>query len=539
MNCDEKPMSMARVDLVAFVLLSLLALVVFLQYGILQQPIVLDPGYFTYMGQQILQGHAPYESAFDHKTPLASFLTAFAILLGQRASMPDIISARYAFLIIAVLCVGFTYLVSRTAFRDRLVGLFAALIMLSFSSFGIFAVSGTEPKILMILLGLISIHAIQHRMWWLGGLAAALSFLTWQGGAFFMALALYFPARQTGRDRPRHLLLALLGMLIPFGALGAYFYSHRALLEAFRQAILFNFGYMRDMAPTSPLEHLRHLRGVALYGFGTESWFFVFGLLGWTLWVGRNALSPRVILRRTCLDGQTSPFLLSWYALVLLSLTNFQGVPDCVPLLPYVAAWAGYLIACGVRHSGRLMEKVRGGRLTHRGELWVCLVTACLVLLYGTTDAFAYDAPVLTLADQRILVADLVRCLSPDEGILVIGAPEILVLSGRTNALRYLYFYNNVDAYAARYEPAGFAGLIESLDRDKPAVIVYARRRATSYQNSLFQWFERNYDTYRLTIPVGSASLCHTCVQKLTMVVLRLNGSSCEFRFPVGACIQP
>jgi len=531
-------MNFSRTDLFACVLLCLLALAVFLQYDIFQQPMILDPGYFVYMGQQILQGHAPYATAFDHKTPLASFVCALAILVGRIAGVPDILAVRYTFLIAAVLCIAFTYLAARTVFASRLVGLLSAVIMLSFSSFAILAVAGAEPKILMILLGLISICAIHRRAWWLSGLTAALSFSAWQGGGLFMVLALSVPAVRHGRDRARNLLFCFLGMLIPLGAMAAYFHSHGALTEAFRQTILFNFGYMHDKLPTSLVDSLEHLRRAALGGYAAESWFFVFGLLGWTLWLGRNLLSPRVIFQRTCLDRKTSPFLLSWHALVLLSLGNFQGIPDYVPLLPYISIWAAYLMVTGVEYSGRLLKEVTSGRLAHRGRLWLSLLSVAFVLLYGTADALKYDQPALTLPDQMILVRDLMQCVAPDEKILVVGAPEVLVLSERANALRYLYFYNNVDAYAERYEPAGFAGLIESLDQDKPAVIVYARRSNTKYQNWLFQWFERNYDIYRLKIPFAGSSTCPACVQTLTMVVLRLKESPCGFQFPVGERIE-
>jgi hypothetical protein len=63
-------------------LLTLLAILVFFMYG-LELPLRRDNAQYIYTAQRLLHGEMPYQSLFDMKTPLTSFVTTFALLVTQ------------------------------------------------------------------------------------------------------------------------------------------------------------------------------------------------------------------------------------------------------------------------------------------------------------------------------------------------------------------------------------------------------------------------------------------------------------------------
>jgi hypothetical protein len=492
----------AKADAVAFVVLSLVSMCVFLQYDIWQQPVIWDTGYFLYMAQQMLLGRAPYAAAFDHKTPLSAIVAAIAMAVGESLEVDPLLAARFVSLALSAAAVGFLYLAAKNTFGRRSIALLSAIIMMSFSHYGIYALSGAEPKILMVLLGLIAIYAFQRQAWVACGCAGGLAALSWQPGLIFAAVPLLLVLGTRERSRRRAPLGIAVGACVPVAALALYLVRHGALVEAVRQTVVFNLGYAVDSRAANPSESLRHIAGAFLDGYGTERWFLALGIAGWIALTVVHSQPVSRLTRLSLRDMRTAPVLMTWYTLVLLSLLNFQWKPDAIPLLPYLALWGAWVIVVlsdlAIRGISRLRPQSPSSGLVAIAT--VSILVACAV--YGTTDAALYR-PLLTLAQQRDSVRALASALDPDDPILVFGQPEVLVLSGRTNALRYMYLYSGVDRYITAYEPGGMEALVQQLKKESPGVVVVARWPDMALWAPLHSWIESEYRIwYDETIPI-------------------------------------
>jgi len=336
-----------------FLFLCLLAAIIFWQYGPLRQPILGDPGYFIYLGQEIARGKAPYLSVFDNKTPLAGMMGALAAIIGRTAGVHDVVAMRFASLMVGTLTVGFTYLVVKALFEHRVLGLIAALVMASFSFFAERAAVGGEPKIIMVLMGLITLYSIQDRIWWLAGLAGSLAFLAWQPGAIYAVSALAASLLIGEKGRRPHFTQAFLGLVIPLALLVLYLGYHGALDDAIQQCVIFPLSMVSRKAPASLTAGLGHIAKVLYRVYGSEMWFIQIGAAGlvvrlacWGWTFARDASSVKA--------RQEAFFTLSWSAFVCLSLVQFGHGPDFIPFLPYIATGVACIVCMAIAFVSRL-----------------------------------------------------------------------------------------------------------------------------------------------------------------------------------------
>jgi hypothetical protein len=484
-----------RLDPYIFLHLCLLAAIIFWQYGPLKQPILGDPGYFIYLGQEMARGRAPYSSTFDIKPPLVRLMGALAAIVGRTVGVDDVVAMRLASLVVGTLAVGFTYLVVARLLEHRGLGLVATLVMASFSFLAESAAVGSEPKVIMALMGLITLYSIQNRIWWLAGLAGSLAFLAWQPGAVYALLALAASLLLGDKERRSCFVRAFLGAVVPLGLLVLYLGYHGALDDAVRQCVIFPLSMVSKKAPTSLTSRLAHIVRVLYRAYGSEMWFIrlgVIGLLarfsywGWTWARGTSSIKAR----------QEAFFTLSWLALVFLSLVQYGQGPDFIPLLPYVATGVAWMVGVGTTWFSKSLSWLgRTGATLYapRAFLGVALIW---VVIYGMGDIH-YPRRKPNLERQRAFVEEIVGALGPNDEVLAIGVPEILVLSGRENASKYIYFHGGVVDWIDAHEEGGFSAFLEDIQERKPKVVALARLpRRSIHMQGLLQWVEENYDLY-------------------------------------------
>jgi hypothetical protein len=77
--------------------------------------------------------------------------------------------------------------------------------------------------------------------------------------------------------------------------------------------------------------------------------------------------------------------------------------------------------------------------------------------------------------------------IPPDAPIWVVGKAELLFYMRRRNINKYIYFFGHVDAAADKFEPGGFAGMLDAGQKQNPVLYVLARiepRKFASKANS-------------------------------------------------------
>src|SRR5262249_15134196 len=140
---------------------------------------------------------------------------------------------------------------------------------------------------------------------------------------------------------------------------------------------------------------------------------------------------------------------LLWPPLVYFafSLINFQAGPDLLPLLPFIAIFAGgfFVAAAGWLSRSPLTAK------------WIAVewsaalpATVCGLLLLGAMFCVAtYHLPGWPMREQERILKPVADALGPDDRIYTHGSAELLVLLGRPNLTPYLFLDWGADDFAA------------------------------------------------------------------------------------------
>lgn len=200
-----------------------------------------DEANWDYAAQCIVRGQAPYRDVVANKSPLSAYLSAAAILIGRSAGIEDVIAVR----MLNVLMVGslsvVIFLVAATYLRSRLAACFAFLIPLTPTHFTEWMVTGTEPKLPMILFGLFSLLLIAKGKPFWAGFFSMLACLCWQPGLVFTGVAALMFSRYLTSWRDLAAIKVLLGALVPLAVLLLYFYSIGVLADLWTWTVVYNF----------------------------------------------------------------------------------------------------------------------------------------------------------------------------------------------------------------------------------------------------------------------------------------------------------
>lgn len=459
-----------------FLSLAAFAFLAFWQFGIDWQHITPDKSMQIYIAQEILRGHPPYVAVVFPKTPLTPILSALAILVGNLSGLSDVISVRFLFLIIGSLGVAFTFLLAKTISQSLPARLAATLTLTGFGLWASASATGAEPKLLMILWGIISLWALQEKRWFLTGLAASLAFLSWQPAAIYLFLTLVTTLVLSQKDRRQAFLAALAGAILPLVLLIAYLAMAGALLPAFRQTVLAQIFYATQGGSwtlegglfrlgTVLLEDFLRVRAT---GWGGEAWFLILGSLGWLSFTAVSFLSRIQPSANATQKPNPWPLLISGYWWLLFSIRDLDGIADLIPWLPYLALGVGWSLEVALSLLRRLpIRTVAWSQLAALGAL-------LFILVYGLQDLPGKKRSALTLQDQISRAAELDAFLGPSGQVQIIGDLSFLVLAERSNLTPLIHLgpkhYN-----LFLHEPGGLEKILETIREAKPEAIILQR----------------------------------------------------------------
>jgi hypothetical protein len=144
----------------------------------------------------------------------------------------------------------------------------------------------------------------------------------------------------------------------------------------------------------------------------------------------------------------------------LWSLRAFNGWGDLMVFLPLAALGFGGLVA--------LTRRVL---LPRRPRLADGLVLTLIGAGVAVSVVTAVSTRVDTLDEQRADV-EAVFALVPDDATVVsIGAPQPLVLTGRTNPFRHQMFLTGLTDYVDDTWPGGIQGFVDDVEAEQPTFI--------------------------------------------------------------------
>jgi hypothetical protein len=392
-----------------------------------------DEAVYAYGGQQLTHGVPFYASVFDQKTPGAAYLAGLGDALGGFDGI------RIAFFVCACLTVVAVYLLGLELWGSVLAALAGAVVFASFQGWAADALAGPDAKTPAILLAVLSLLLMRRRRWFWAGVCGALAFLFWQPLLIYLGVALAVSRRRA----------VVLGAAIPLVVTVAYFAAAGALGDFAQAAFAFPVEGLHR-TPETVGERLGHIAAVVHAHYDPV-----------LVWGGLVLLVVLAALRRWWVG------LATLAAIAAFSALDFQGYPDVYPLLPYAAL--------GI-----------GGAVALAGRARPVAVVGLVVLVALSWTQFADDD---TLVAQRAEAAALQRMLEPGETLYALGDATPLVLTGRRNASRYIFLGSGVGRWDQAHT---HGGVIESLQRDDPAVVVLHGWRS-ALERRVAGWLHAEY----------------------------------------------
>ena len=459
-----------------------------------------DDALFTYSGQQLAKGVPPYVSVFDHKGPMVPFLTGASALLSKYFDLDDVITVRFFFFIISCFTVVGVYLLGSTLFASRWVGLLSASTFLGFGGFGRHALSGPRAKTPMVLFEVFSLFLTARKRWFLAGICGSLAFLSWQPTAVYplVTIMLAITQAESGRERVKNFIGAVLGVLIPIVAVSVYFLFKGVFYELIEGAILFNVFYLERPQLSFLHKVLRPIQAV-YHGYATMIVPIFLGLLMVCLAYPWRMSLQKGRIGRVLSQDPFAAFLLTFPAPVLWSVIDFQRYPDFYIFLPYAAIGFGWLLNI-------TLERMMGYELTGSASQRVAYLVLCIFLV-GSAGYYYHMTAEKGLEKQRKWAKEVESTYGRHAKIISIGAPEILVLLKKTNPNRYVFITAGIDNMIDAKTPGGFEGWLREMDNYEHPVIVLGKYRG-KYKEKLDAWLEAKYQKQTIG-PWSTFALCN------------------------------
>jgi hypothetical protein len=479
--------------IVVFVL-AIIAGWTFLQFDITQQPLPGDTTYHIYSAQQMLLGHPIYLDVAIVKTPLADFITLFALPVGRALEIDDVMSARLVFFLLSIATVVVVYLAGRVLWDSRAAGVIAALVVAGNDFFGVRAVTGPEPKTLVALFALAALLLMAQRRWFWAGVCASLAALAWQPAAITIALVLggafLAPAAEPLAWRARtRWLVTLRAVVGANGALGA----------AYGSTIGANLSHLGNQTARTPLNELLEWNAywvaynVNLYCIAPDArWQIVAGVLGFGGMLAAEALAA-VRRKREAFNLQRTPLLLYTLGFGAFTLLDFNWCPDLYPFLPMFGLGVGWFVTMTAKGVGMFAARAK-----HSPRTWVIVPTLCLlaalgVFMVNVLDVRAYHRTGISYRDQLDLLHQVRMRADPGDRILSIGNAIVLVEMHLPNASNIIHFGSKAGRGVLDNEPGGMDGMVAALDQNPPRIVMLSRAQREDWNEDFYEWLDSRY----------------------------------------------
>jgi hypothetical protein len=362
--------------------------------------------------------------------------------------------------------------------------------------FARFMIAGTQPKLTMILFGMLTLLLISKDKPFWAGVSSMLSCLCWQPGLMFAGTALLIFSRYLACWRDWRALKVIIGASITLALALAYFWFVGALGDFWTWTVVYN---LTVYAPTQskPLgEALSHFWTIIRQIFETDIIFVFMSILG-LLVFGIDRLRERRRAEGRPVDLSGDALLIPPVIYLAFCVIDFQGGADLIPLFPFI----GIFLSC------LLLKTVKGAMFitfvrrhpswpgTERVAQLACWAAAACMALVMLTRAVEYKLePDQSLQYQDGEIRTIAELLGPDDKIYVHGTAEILVLLNRPNINPYIMWDNGKDDFvAARRYRGSFKSILAEMESQAPKLVALSRMRKVLHRDELSEWVEEHY----------------------------------------------
>src|SRR5262249_22372269 len=336
---------------------------------------------------------------------------------------------------------------ARLYLRDSTIALLAAVVPLSAPKFAEWMVVGSQPKLPMIIFGVLSLILIPLDRPLLAGACSMLACLCWQPALMFTGVALLIFSNYLTRWTDVRALKVLLGAALPLAVVTGYFYARGALGDLLAWTITFDYSVFRPETQREPLRALHHMWTVISRVYDGDSFLWILGtagLIGFLFERVHSAIERREPGSRFK-DALVIPPLI-YFAFCIV---NMQGGPDLIPFIPFVAIFTALTVVVSLRFCYRRLLP----RLASRAIRWDLAAAGVALFVWAGLSVgrgVRYHVPPgFTLEDQDNQMRVVSEALGPDGKIYVHGSVELLVLLKKSNLNPYTFLNQGIDRFEA------------------------------------------------------------------------------------------
>jgi hypothetical protein len=442
-----------------------------------------DEAIWDYVAQCIVRGQVPYRDVVEIKSPLSAYMSAGAIVIGRSVGLRDVIAIRLQNILLVGLLSAVTFLVAAKYLSSVIAGCIAVLVQLVPAHLADWMVTGTEPKLPMILFGLLSILLVAKNKPFWAGFFSMLACLCWQPGLMFTGVALLIFSRYLTRWSDLAALKVLLGAFVPLVATLLHFHLIGALEDLWLWTVVYNVSVYAPETGKGISETVGLLWRVSVRVFRVDLILLALAAAGLILFAIERAkarVKPAILQPRLFEDAIVIVPLIY----LAFCFVNFQSGPDLIPLFPFIGIFVGWLLTSGLRFGGRMEARV---------PAVVLIVLLGLIVFRSVTYRVQSE---LTLQDQERALEAISTVLSPQDKVYVHGTVEILVLLNRPNLNPHVDLRKGKDAFLAQRTPGGFGAFIDEMEAMAPKMVAISRAGRLTHRAELIQWIEGHYDPF-------------------------------------------
>jgi hypothetical protein len=451
-----------------------------------------DPARWDYTAQSIVRGQIPYRDVVELKTPLSAYISALVIVAGRAAGINELIAIRYVGIVLACLLLVVVFAVTEAYTNNRLAALIAVLAPLSVERFYSWGATGTEPKISMILFGLLSLLLISKNKPFWAGVASMFSCLCWQPGLMFAGVAVLVFSRYLRSWRDLRAAKTIAGASVPLLVTLLYFYCAGALRDLWIWCFWFDLTVYASDVHRSLSEQISHIAGVTYRVLGKPGVIFLAaGALGYLA-----VLIGTLRKRRTddaALPGSTPAVALLIPPAIYVAYWrfDFNSGPYLIPIVPFAAIFAGWLVSRWIRLIPSRSQNSRERPVICREYAGLVAVALLTVVAVATSAGTKYRDT--TLGDEYAALEVLRAILLPEDKIWAQGEVNILVLLDRPSVSKHIWFDRGKDDFAAAEKPGGFQQVLGEIDAQQPRFVEMGRIETVHHSAELEAWLAEEY----------------------------------------------
>ncbi len=481
-------MTSVHVAVVAF----LLGAAVTLAYRPFSQTVRGDCGIYDYIAQSILRGQMPYRDVIDPKAPASMYLSAVAMAVGRPVGTSDVISVRWLNVWMVGLLTAITFLTAEAYLRSRIAAVIAFVIPLMLENFELMMTKGTQPKLPMIVFGMLGLLLLaKDRPFW-AGFCSMVSCLCWQPGLLFAGAAFLIFSRYLTSWRDGRAVKVVAGAAIPLAVLLLYFWSKGALSDLWSWTITYAYSVFRPEGQKPLGQALSQLWKISRREFGSDLILAAMSLTGFAMY-GAERFREKLKEGFRSINLFSDAILIPPVVYLIFCMIDFQGGPDLIPFLPFIGLFAAWFLVEISRIIGSNVF-VKKKMLRIEWKLLAPSLALAVILTLILVRTAKYNPPSANLDEQRRTISQIANYLGPDDKIYVHGTAEILVLLNRPNLNRYIALDSGADDYIANTKYGGsFEGILDELGAQSPKIISLSRLRNVAHGAELERWVLERY----------------------------------------------